>query len=77
MKYSQDKYKSCEIGGNYADFAKSMGGYGERITEPDQIVHAIQNGVRATQEGKPVMLEFITTRDVHYSNQDGKGGTTF
>jgi len=76
MKLSNDKYKSCDISGNYADFAKAMGGYGERITEPDQIVHAIQNGIRATQEGKPVLLEFITTPEAHYSNQDGKGGTT-
>jgi hypothetical protein len=25
------------------------------------------NGIRATKEGKPVLLEFITTQEVRYS----------
>jgi hypothetical protein len=45
-----------------------MGGYGERVTEPEQVVHAIVNGIRATKEGKPVLLEFITTQDVRYAS---------
>jgi acetolactate synthase-1/2/3 large subunit len=65
MKVSHQKYRTCDISGNYAEFAKAMGGYGERVTEPEQIVHAIVNGIRATKEGKPVLLEFITTQ--HYS----------
>jgi acetolactate synthase I/II/III large subunit len=68
MKLSHAKYRTCDISGNYAEFAKAMGGYGERVTEPDQIVRAIVNGIRATQEGKPVLLEFITTQEVRYSN---------
>jgi acetolactate synthase-1/2/3 large subunit len=68
MKVSHAKYKTCDISGNYADFAKAMGGYGERVTEPDQVVHAIVNGIRATKEGKPVLLEFITTQEVRYSS---------
>ena len=68
MKVSHAKYRTCDISGNYADFAKAMGGYGERVTEPEQVVHAIVNGIRATREGKPVLLEFITTQDVRYAN---------
>ena len=45
-----------------------MGGYGERVTEPEQIVHAIVNGMRATREGKPVLLEFITTQEVRFAS---------
>ena len=71
MKLSHEKYRTCDISGNYADFAKAMGGYGERVTEPEQIVHAIVNGVRATREGKPVLLEFITTQEVRYSTGGG------
>jgi acetolactate synthase I/II/III large subunit len=67
MKVSHAKYRTCDISGNYADFAKAMGGYGERVTEPEQVVHAIVNGIRATREGKPVMLEFITTQEVRYA----------
>jgi hypothetical protein len=34
-------------------------------------VHAIVNGIRATKEGKPVLLEFITTQDVRYATGGG------
>ena len=68
MKLSHSKYRTCDISGNYADFAKAMGGYGERVTEPEQVAHAIVNGIRATREGKPVLLEFITTQEVRYSS---------
>ena len=68
MKVSHAKYRTCDITGNYADFAKAMGGYGERVTEPEQVVHAIVNGIRATREGKPVLLEFLTTQEVRYSS---------
>jgi acetolactate synthase-1/2/3 large subunit len=36
MKLSHEKYRTCDISGNYAGFARDMGGYGERVTEPDQ-----------------------------------------
>jgi len=32
-----------------------------------QIVPAIQRGIRATQEGRPVLLEFITSQEIEYS----------
>jgi hypothetical protein len=38
------------------------------VTEPEQIVHAIVNGIRATREGKPVLLEFITTQEVRFAS---------
>jgi hypothetical protein len=30
-------------------------------------MHALMNGIAATKEGKPVLLEFITTQDKVYS----------
>lgn len=67
MKLSREKYDSTDISGNYADWAKALGGYGERITEPSQIVHALIQGIAATKEGRPVLLEFITTQEKAYS----------
>ena len=67
MKLSMDKYRSTDISGNYADFAKALGGYGERITAPGDIVPAIKRGIAATLDGKPALLEFITTVDKVYS----------
>jgi len=62
MPISTEKYRSTDISGNYADFAKALGGYGERVTEPGQIKEAIKRGVAATKEGKPALLEFITEK---------------
>ena len=67
MVLSRQKYGSTDISGNYAEFAKAMGGYGERVTEPDQILHALVRGIRKTQEGTPVLLEFITAREKTFS----------
>jgi acetolactate synthase-1/2/3 large subunit len=67
MAVSKEKYKSTDISGNYADFAKALGGYSARIEEPSQIVHALVEGIRATKEGRPALLEFITTQDKVYS----------
>ena len=62
MKISDEKFNSTDISGNYADFAKALGGYGERVTEPGEIIPAIKRGIEQTKKGRPVMLEFITTR---------------
>jgi len=67
MSVSRAKYHSTDISGNYADWAKALGGYSERVTEPDQVVHALLKGIAATKEGKPALLEFITTQDKVYS----------
>lgn len=67
MQLSRQKYGSTDISGNYADFATALGGYGERITDPSEIVPAIKRGIAATQDGKPALLEFITTSEKAYS----------
>src|SRR5882724_1246882 len=67
MPISTEKYRSTDISGNYADFAKALGGYGERVTEPGQIKEAIKRGIAATQDGKPALLEFITEKAVDVS----------
>jgi thiamine pyrophosphate-dependent acetolactate synthase large subunit-like protein len=68
MTTSTEKYRSTDISGNYAEFAKALGGYGERITDPDEIVPAIKRGIAATQEGKAVLLEFITQKETQISS---------
>ena len=67
MAIATEKYRSTDISGHYADFAKALGGYGERITQPDDIVPAIKRGIAKTKEGTPVLLEFITEKAVDFS----------
>ena len=42
MPISTEKYRSTDISGDYAMTARAGGGYGERITEPSEIVPAIK-----------------------------------
>jgi acetolactate synthase-1/2/3 large subunit len=53
--------------GHYADFAESMGGYGERIEDPEAIGDAIERGVEKTEENTPVLLEFLTAKETDKS----------
>lgn len=69
MPISQQKYGSTNISGNYADMAKAFGAYGERITDPSQIVAALKRGIEATQQGKPTLLEFITDKEISISTE--------
>ena len=67
MRQATAKYRSTDISGDYAAFARALGGYGERVTEPGQIVPAIQRAIRQTQEGTPALLEFITAQEITFS----------
>ncbi len=67
MKVATEKYRSTDISGNYADFARAMGGYGERVTRPADIVPAIKRGIEQTRQGTPALLEFITEKAVDVS----------
>ena len=67
MPISTEKYRSTDISGDYAAMARAFGGYGERVTAPEEIVPAIQRGIRKTQEGVPVLLEFITSKETQVS----------
>lgn len=67
MKVATEKYRSTDISGHYADFAKALGGWGERVTQPDQIVPAIRRAVEQTQAGTPALLEFITEKAEDFS----------
>jgi acetolactate synthase-1/2/3 large subunit len=71
MPEATEKYRATDISGNYADFARALGGYGERVTEPSAIVPAIKRGIAQTMEGKPALLEFITSKELDYSRFDG------
>ena len=67
MRVSTEKYRGTDISGDYAEFAKALGGYGERVTDPAEIVPAIRRGIAKTEEGVPALLEFITSKEQRIS----------
>ena len=47
--------------------AKAFGGYGERVTEPAEIIPAIRRAIKKTEAGVPALLEFITEKAEDFS----------
>lgn len=69
MPVSEEKFGATTISGHYADMATAFGGYGERVTQADDIHAALQRGISATERGTPALLEFITAKEIEISNE--------
>jgi acetolactate synthase-1/2/3 large subunit len=67
MQASHERYGTMNILGNYADLAKSLGGWSERVEDPAAIVGALRRARKATEDGNAALLEFITSREHTYS----------
>ncbi len=67
MPVSTERYRATDISGDYAAMAQAFGGYGERVTDVDEIPAAISRGIAATEAGQPALLEFITAKEVAIS----------
>jgi acetolactate synthase-1/2/3 large subunit len=66
---SHDRYRTRDIGGNYADMGRAMGGYAERVEKPQDIAPALQRARKINEEGKAVLLEFITSEEIAFSHR--------
>lgn len=69
MPVSTERYRSTDISGDYAAMARAFGGYGERVTDPGEVVPAIRRGIEQTKKGVPALLEFITSQELTVSKQ--------
>lgn len=58
---------------NYAKIMEGMGGYGERITDPDEITPALE---RAFSSGKPALLDVVIDPNVSYGDMGGRSRQT-
>lgn len=59
-----ERYAIHELGGNYADVARALGGHGERITEPAQIKPALHRAFARNAGGVPALIEIITAEEL-------------
>ncbi|MDB4971639.1 MAG: thiamine pyrophosphate-requiring protein, partial [Myxococcales bacterium] len=72
MKLSHELHKSRDLGGNYANLAKDLGGWSERVSDPGGIADAILRARRQTEEGRPALLEFMTSAETAFSHRNGR-----
>jgi acetolactate synthase-1/2/3 large subunit len=71
MKLSHERHKSRDLGGRYADLARDLGAWSERIGDPADIASAILRAKRATEDGKTALLEFPTSAETAFSHRNG------
>jgi len=69
MKLSHEKHNARDLGGNYAALARELGGWSERVEDPEQIADAFRRARRATEDGQAALLEFVTSAETAFSNR--------
>jgi acetolactate synthase I/II/III large subunit len=60
---SSAKYRTKFTSGRYADVARGLGAFSERIERPADVAAALKRGIESTRAGQPALLEFITREE--------------
>ena len=71
MKLSHERHNARDLGGNYANIARELGGWSERVADPGDVANAILRAKRATEDGKTCLLEFVTSAETAFSHRGG------
>jgi acetolactate synthase I/II/III large subunit len=71
MKLSHEKHHARDLGGSYANLARDLGGWSERVEDPSQVGEAILRARRQTEEGRACLLEFVTNAETAFSKREG------
>jgi thiamine pyrophosphate-dependent acetolactate synthase large subunit-like protein len=58
-----EKYKIQYLGGHYADLAKSLGAFGQRVERLRDLRPMLDKAIRATREGRPALVEVMTREE--------------
>lgn len=66
MPVASERYALNLLSGDYAQVAQGLGAYAERVERPEDVAPALQRGIAATREGRPVVLEMITKEESIY-----------
>ena len=69
MARSHELYQTRDLGGQYADLARAMGGWAEKIEDPSDVGPAILRAKSATENGEAALLEFITSEEGEFSHR--------
>jgi len=70
MPHAEAEYATSNLHGNYADIARALGGYAERVVDPNDIRPALERAHQQTLDGRPALVEFITAREMALSTTE-------
>ncbi len=69
MAASHSLFSTRDLGGNYAELGRAMGGWAERVEAPGEVAGAILRAREATKNGEAALLEFITSEEREFSHR--------
>jgi acetolactate synthase-1/2/3 large subunit len=66
---SHARYRTRDVGGDYAAIASALGVPARRVEHPAQLHEAFEWAKRTTAEGRPAVLEVLTSAEQEFSNR--------
>jgi acetolactate synthase-1/2/3 large subunit len=66
MPTASEQFRSNRLSGGYARVAEGLGAHAERVERAEDVRLALERGVAATRDGRPAVLEMITSEDPVY-----------
>lgn len=70
LQRSHNKFRTLDIGGNYAKVAEGLNVASRRVDQPKDIVPAIKEAVKTTQRGQPFLLEIVAKEGYEFSRYE-------
>jgi len=64
---ASERYGLDVLSGEYAKVAEGLGGYSEKVVQPNDIIPAIQRAKKALTSGQPALIEIITREEGDFS----------
>ena len=61
---ASERYGLNVVSGHYAKIAEGLGGYAERIDQPDNIISALERARKVVDSGTAVLLEIIDKEEI-------------
>ena len=67
LPIATEKYGTKFLSGDYAQLADALGAYTEKVTDPDEIIPALQRAAAQTAAGHSALVECITCEERNFS----------
>ncbi|MBA7704360.1 hypothetical protein ES703_113166 [subsurface metagenome] len=64
---ASERYNLNRQTGDYVKVAEGLGGYAEKVEQPDDIIPALQRAKQAVDSGQPALVEVITREELDFS----------
>ena len=64
-----ERYQIEYLGGDYAELARALGGHGERVSDPAEVIPALKRALAQNADGMPALIECITCEEKRFARK--------